>query len=131
MFTCKVDEKGNISKVDTFGNPTEYIGVSIAAYEGIKRELDETNSVLAEAIEKAEEVKLKKDEYEKILVDNGLIQLPKTQEEIMAEMLANNQKLMEMNMKLMAKMEYMDKEMGGMKDELERFSKFRKELTDE
>ena len=82
-------------------------------------------------MDKLDEVKTKKDEYEKILVDNGLIQLPKTQEEIMAEMLANNQQLMEMNMKLMAKMEYMDKEMGGMKDELERFSKFRKELTDE
>lgn len=71
-------ENNNIFKLE-YGQK-ECIGVTAAAYK-------ELESDLITALEKAENYKQLSEEYKQKLIDNGLITVPKTAEEIQMEIL--------------------------------------------
>lgn len=94
-------ENNNIFKLE-YGQK-ECVGVTVIAYKELENSLEE-------AIVKAEEYKNKAEEYRKKLVELGVIQVPKTPEEIQAEILNGLNNLTNFVQKLNSRLEVLENE---------------------
>lgn len=94
-------ENNNIFKLE-YGQK-ECVGVTVTAYKELENSLEE-------AIVKAEEYKNKAEEYKKKLVEHGIIQVPKTAEEIQAEILSGLNNLTNFVQKMNDRLEVLENE---------------------
>lgn len=100
-MNCIIDGN-NIFEVDYTGNK-KCVGVIAQVYKDLEDNLET-------AIIKAEEYKEKANGYEKKLVELGVIQLPKTPEEIQQEILNGIEKLTNFAMNLDKRLEVLENE---------------------
>lgn len=111
-FMAHIDEKGNIYSTDMISKVQSCIGVTVAVYNSMKNvseiateqaiKFSEEKNLLAT---ENEELKTKTDHYYNLLIDNGIITKPKTQDEIIQELMDNNLALQKNNIELNKKID--------------------------
>lgn len=109
-MVCVVDESGNIYAVDITNNNQNLIGVVTDTYKTMEKVAIEGADEVERLRSELEAKNKESNEYFEMLVGAGLIERPKTQEEINRELMKKNEQL---SQQLSEVMQYLKSLNGG------------------
>lgn len=113
-FMATVNEKGEIFSVDVSSGNQQCIGVTAAEYQKMKEAALFGEGQLEVLFKEKTELEKERDKYFNMLVEAGILQKPKSQEEINKELMKENAEIKEQLNELLT---LLKQNQGGVKDD--------------